>query len=252
MSSYHGGDMEGPLARRLMGDGEKIFSNIADYIKNHIREQEDTQENASVDLAPLHIAGDEEIDAVCKDHGVLFVLLDAIFSLLNTPRGKVTDLVLEELEKRLSGILTEWLRLGLSFTPKFHILLNHALSQLRRMKGFHDMGEDRIERAHQDRMINEARLMRLRNKGLQMDSQAKFQGMKHIKEIQYIQAAVASSRKRKLTRVVPLADERKVEKKAKRDMKRNDAWEIKQVEALGKQVPAPRELIKMSLKEQQE
>ncbi len=121
VSSYHGGDMEELSARRLMGNGEKILSNIANYIKNHIREQEDSQENASVDLAPLHIARDEEINAVCKDHGVLFVLLDAIFSLLNTPRGKVTDLVLEELEKRLSGILTEWLRLGLSFTPKFHI-----------------------------------------------------------------------------------------------------------------------------------
>ncbi len=254
MSSYHGGDMEGLLARRLMGDGEKIFSNIADYIKNHIREQEDSQADSSVlDLVPSHIAGNQEIDAVCKDHdGVFFVLLDAIFSLLNTPRGKVTDLVLEELEKRLSGILTEWLRLGLSFTPKFHILLNHALSQLRRMKGFHDMGEDRIERAHQDRMINEARLMRLRNKGLQMDSQAKFQGMKHIKEIQYIQAAVASSRKRKLTRMVPLADERKVEKKAKRDERRNDVWELKREEAPGEHVPAPRERVKLSLKEQQE
>ena len=85
-----------------------------------------------------------------------------------------------------------------------------------------------------------------------MDSQAKFQGLKHIKEIKYIQAAVASSRKRKLTRMVPLADERKVKKKAKRDTKNNDVWEIKQVEAPGEQVPAPRELVKMSLKEQQE
>jgi hypothetical protein len=74
--------MEGPSARRLMGDGEKIFPNIADYIKNHIGEQEDFW---VIDLAPLHVAGEEEIEAVCKDHGVLFVLLDAIFSLLNTP-----------------------------------------------------------------------------------------------------------------------------------------------------------------------
>jgi hypothetical protein len=76
-----------------MGDGEKIISNIANYIKNHINEQDDS---SVLDLAPLHIAGNEEIDAVCKDHGVLFVLLDAIFSLLlNMPQGKVTDEVLE-------------------------------------------------------------------------------------------------------------------------------------------------------------
>jgi hypothetical protein len=252
MSAYHGGDMEGPSARRLMGDGEKIFPDIAEYIKTHIREQRNSQEDSAVDLMPLQIAEDAEIDAVCKDHGILFVLLDAIFSLLNTPRGKVTDDVIEQLESRLNGILKEWHRLGLSFTPKFHVLLNHAIHQLRRMRGFHDMGEDCIERSHQYRMRHEARLMRLRNKGLKMDSQAKFQGMKHIKSIQSIQAAVASNRKRKLTRKVPLADERKIEKKARREIKRNDVWEIKQVEVPGKQVPAPRELVKLTLKDQEE
>jgi hypothetical protein len=94
--------------------------------------------------------------------------------------------------------------------------------------------------------------MRLRNKVLKMDSQAKFQGLKLVKEIQCIQAAVANNRKRKLTRKVPLADERKVEKKAKRDERRNDVWELKREEAPGEQVPAPRERVKLSLKEQQE
>jgi hypothetical protein len=192
------------------------------------------------------------IGTVCKDHGVLFVLLDAIFSLPDTPQGKVTEEVLEQLESRLSFILTEWNRLVLSFTPKFHDLLNHLLCQLRQMKGFHDMGKDCIERSLQDRMQNEARLMPLRNKGLKMDSQAKFQGLKFIKEIQCIQAVVASNWKRKLTRKVPLGDERKVEKKAKRDEKCNDVWELKREEAPGEQVSAPRERVKLSLQEQQE
>jgi hypothetical protein len=52
MSAYHGGDMEGPSAWRLIGDGEKILLTIADYIKNHIREQEDS---SVLDLAPLHV-----------------------------------------------------------------------------------------------------------------------------------------------------------------------------------------------------
>jgi hypothetical protein len=51
---------------------------------------------------------------------------------------------------------------------------------------------------------------------------------------------------------VPLADERKVEKKAKRDEKRNIVWELKQEEAPGEQVLAPRERVKLTLKEQQE
>jgi hypothetical protein len=60
-----------------------------------------------------------------------------------------------------------------------------------------DMGEDIIERSHQDWMRNEARLIRLRNKEMKMASQAKFQGLKLVKEIQDIQAAVANSRKKK-------------------------------------------------------
>jgi hypothetical protein len=160
--------------------------------------------------------------------------------------------VLEQLESRLSFILTEKNRLGLSFTPKFHVLLNHSLCQLRQMKGFHDMGKDRTKRSHQDRMRNEARLMRLRNKGLKMDLQAKFQELKLIKEIQCIQAAVVNNRKRKLTRKAPLADERKVEKKAKRDEKGDDVWELNREEFPGEQVLAPRERVKLTLKEQQE
>jgi hypothetical protein len=42
--------MEGPSARRLMGDGEKIFPDIAAYIKTHIREQQDSQANVAVDI----------------------------------------------------------------------------------------------------------------------------------------------------------------------------------------------------------
>jgi hypothetical protein len=76
--------------------------------------------------------------------------------------------------------------LGLSFTPKFHVLLDHSQCQLRQMKGFQDMGEDNIERPHQDRMRNDARLMRLRNKALEMDLQAKFQALKLMKEIQNV------------------------------------------------------------------
>jgi hypothetical protein len=94
--------------------------------------------------------------------------------------------------------------------------------------------------------------MRLQNKGLKIDSQAKFQGLKLIKEIQCIQAAVANNQKRKLTRKVPLAEERKVERKAKHDEKRNDVWESKREEPPGEQVPAPRERVKLSLKEQKE
>ena len=58
------------------------------------------------------------------------------------------------------------------------------------------MGEDRIERAHQDRARNVERLIRLRSKDKLMKSQAKFQGLKHISGLVPIQNSVAKGRKR--------------------------------------------------------
>ena len=56
-----------------------------------------------------------------------------------------------KVEQTLKALMMEWRVLTLSFTPKFHMLLNHCVEALKRMNGFSDMGEDRCERAHQDR-----------------------------------------------------------------------------------------------------
>jgi hypothetical protein len=48
-----------------------------------------------------------------------------------------------------------------------------------------------------------------------------------------------------------LQTKQKFEKRAKCDEKRNDVWELKQEEAPGKKVPAPRDQVKQLLKEQQ-
>jgi hypothetical protein len=45
--------------------------------------------------------------------------------------------------------------------------------------------------------------------------------------------------------------QKKIEKKAKCDKKRNHVWELKQEEAPDKKVPAPRDQVRQLLKEQQ-
>ena len=74
--------------------------------------------------------------------------MDGIFSKVNTKRGEVNEEVILALEKELDLTRHEWKRVGLSQTPKFHLLLDHAVPMLRLIGGFVDMGEDVIERFH--------------------------------------------------------------------------------------------------------
>ena len=80
MSSYHGGDMEGPSIRRLMQKGTDVFGDIA----TEIIAEKNNFESASM------IAPDNKIELACQDHGTLCVLLDKVFSLSHTKKGEVT------------------------------------------------------------------------------------------------------------------------------------------------------------------
>ena len=215
MSSYHGGDMEGPSIRKLMAKGRDVFQNILTFLTTTVERSENFK------------ATDDEIRTTCNDFGEILVLLDGAISMVNTKRGKVSDELIRNLADRLQCILCEWNRLNFSITPKLHVLLNHSISQLKETNGFADMGEDVLERAHQARMKHEKRLLRLRYKAKKMSTQAKTQDIDHIKKVQEIQQKVTSSRKRNLTRDVALKVERDSIKKQLKEEERNTVWDLK-------------------------
>jgi hypothetical protein len=91
-----------------------------------------------------------ELGRHCEAHGTMFQLLDGNFSLALTKRGMVTPAILDELGKRLELARVKWAEMELSMTPKWHMLLNHLVQLLERTGGgLVELGEDRIERAHQ-------------------------------------------------------------------------------------------------------
>ena len=144
------------------------------------------------------------------------VLLDGFFSKVNTPRGKVTQEVIKDLEDFLDTARKEWKRMSLSNTPKFHLMLDHASESLLHTKGYVDMGEDCIERSHQTRVRDEARLIRLRNENLIKMCQAKYQHTRMTKEVQDIQEQVHEASKRTMKRDISLKEERAEIKRQKR------------------------------------
>ena len=185
-SSYHGRNMEGPSIRtNMMANGIPLFEKISELVKT-------TRDNTTHSTIT-----DKEIEEHCSAFGCLAVLLDGIFLKLNTKRGCVSDLVISELENHLELARVEWDRVGLSQTPKWHLLLDHIVWLLKQTRGFADMGEDAIERFHQIRVRDETRLIRLRNETIIKNTQAKMQHTRMIGEVQRIKELVNGQSKRK-------------------------------------------------------
>ena len=206
-SHYHGGDMEGESIRRLMNRGVAILNKCADHIVE--------KRGDAVDAV--------EVRDVSTHHGQMFQLLDGIVSFLNMKRGKVTEEVVAKLEERLEAARLKWNELGLSMTPKWHMLLNHAVEILKLFNGgLIELGEDRIERAHQVRERDRQRISRMRNYTKMKESQTKFQNLRMMGAIKKVQAVVAQSSKRKLSRDVSLAETNCRSKKIARDEMREE------------------------------
>jgi hypothetical protein len=133
----------------------------------------------------------------CEAHGTMFQLLDGIFSLLLTKRGMVTPAVLDALKKRLELARVKWAEMELSMTPKWHMLLNHYVQLLERTGGgLVELGEDRIERAHQWRERDRQRYSRLRCISRMASCKAKIQNLRLMAPIKKVQAEVIQSSKR--------------------------------------------------------
>jgi hypothetical protein len=87
-------------------------------------------------------------------------------------------------------------------TPKFHCLLRHTLRQLEATGGgLGDLGEDDIERRHQERLKDNRRMTVLRDFRRRTDSQAKMQFILSMDAVKSLQPEVHEDSKRPLQRL---------------------------------------------------
>jgi hypothetical protein len=105
----------------------------------------------------------------------------------------------------------------LPMTPKFHCLLRHVRDT---GGGLCDLGEDGIERNHQERMKDNRRMTGIQNFDRRTNSQTKMQFIRQMDEIKSVQFSVATNAKRNLKRARALKVERDEEKKTERDARR--------------------------------
>ena len=136
----------------------------------------------------------------------------------------ITEEIITNLEELLELLRLQWVKMGLPMTPKFHILLKHALAQLRESNGgLSDLAEDYIERSHQERLKDSRRIAGLRTFERRTDSQVKMQYIRQLVSVTKIQKTVNDASRRNLKRDKPLATEQAEGRKAVRDAKRTRA-----------------------------
>jgi hypothetical protein len=206
-SAYHGGALAGNAIRRLMEHAETVAEGVGSRLRQ------------------CNLVGrEQEIEDFTSGIKVVLLLLDAIYSLLMTKYGKVTDEILDKLAKLLELLRVQWVYMQLPMTPKFHSLLRHAVSQLKSTGGgLCDMGEDGIERSHQERLKDHRRFAGLKDFQRRTDSQSKMQYIRMMPEVKKTQEEVAVGSMRILKRARPLVEERKEMSLSVREEKRSRA-----------------------------
>jgi hypothetical protein len=166
-SAYHVGALAGNAIRRLMEHAEDVAIGVKQKL-----------------LACNFEDRNQEVAGFTIGIRLIMLLLDAIYSLLLTKYGKVTDEILKDLAELLELLRVQWVKMQLPMTPKFHCLLRHAASQLKSTGGgLCDLGEDGIERSHQERLKDYSRFAGLKDFQRRTDSQTKMQHIRLMEEI---------------------------------------------------------------------
>jgi hypothetical protein len=233
-AAYHGGDLAGNAVRRLMEHAEAVAIGL----------------NKKLKLYKV-VHRDNEIDEFTSSVKVVLLLLDGIYSLLLTKYGEVTPEIVNNLNELLELLRLQWVKMQLPMTPKFHCLLRHAVGQLQETDGgLGDLGEDGIERNHQERWKDSRRMTGIKDFKLRTNSQTKMQHIRQMKEIKEIQATVKEDSKRNMKRSRSLADENAAKEKGEREEKRaKAATEARESDTVVQQTARQRNLADLKSKE---
>jgi hypothetical protein len=187
-----------------MGRGTDIFGDVSTFIKGWL-----ILGAEKLDTKPIIL--NDEVDEVYQAFGRILVLLDEIFACMNTEQGGVSNEVKMKLTNWLEPAQVKWKGLNFSSTPKWHVLLNHATSQLADMNKFADMGKDCIKQNHQSHEKARHQHSCLRNPQQAKDSQAQFQHIRMLDDVAGIQNKVGqheNSQRKNKTRIFAIATRR--------------------------------------------
>jgi hypothetical protein len=167
-AAYHGGKLNGVDCRRFMHHASSIFSDVLTLLL-----QSENPDRCT----------DEAIKYETELHRDIAIVLDTICSRLRKKTGEATLEDFDVVEASVANLNYLWSKAQMSFTPKLHGTLHHALDHMKRHNGFGDMLEDDVEHMHQIAAKIEARVSRMKNKKGQANVHSKMEAMQNSREV---------------------------------------------------------------------
>jgi hypothetical protein len=132
---YHGGLYNRKAMNKLMTNSQKIMEEI-----NVMLMEIPTEDRCS----------DEEVLETMGWFTNILSVFDGLFSLARTPSGLIGEEDINKLQDLVTLALQLWRGLDMSVTPKVHAIKDHLVHEIMRFKRIGDLGEDFVERSHQD------------------------------------------------------------------------------------------------------
>ncbi len=133
-AAYHGGKLNGVYCHELIKLAKQIFECF---------------QGCLLSVSHLNRCSKDIIINACNLHRDMCITLDALTSKIRMKKGEPQEDDYELAEKHLRNLHYLWTQAKLSFMPKIHGLLSHAVPQMRRLNGIGDTLEDDVERIHQ-------------------------------------------------------------------------------------------------------
>jgi hypothetical protein len=167
-AAYHGGKLNGVDCHELIWLTKEIFPLVKAQL-----------------LAVSHPdrCSSNAITDTCNAHRNLFVTLDLIYSKIwmryNEPQQEDHYIF----ERVLTNLDYLWKVANLSYTPKIHSILVHALDQMKQLQGIGDMLEDDVEHIHQMAARIETWTSRRTNKALEPFIHSKIETIQNCQQI---------------------------------------------------------------------
>jgi hypothetical protein len=167
-AAYHGGKLNGVDCREFLQLATVLFEKIQIYLLSTSNPDRCT---------------DQDIIKTCCLYRDMSITLDTLASKLRLKHGEPQECDYQIAEKALANLEYLWKMANLSFTPKIHCLLVHAIHQMRSFDGIGDTLEDDVEHMHQISARIEARVSRMKDKDKQALVHSKMEAIQFNVEV---------------------------------------------------------------------
>ena len=133
-SSYHGGSLYGKDIKKVMNNATYLFDKFSSLLLSGKRDDCELSDNV--------------IDSLCQHFKLVLVLWDGEFSLLRKKNPMADNS--QQYQQFVNAAVIQHVNLGLTITPKVHLMFKHVRWQMDNIKGgLGNKMEDWIEKSHQ-------------------------------------------------------------------------------------------------------